>query len=92
MTQNALTQQEKVEGAFGSRFFMRGEGFGMRVVVVEEIGQTARLGSIGRNGWSGAAGSWVRVDSQERLDGILLIQAMRDPIVSEMAADFETLV
>ena len=43
MTQSALTQQEKVEGAFGSRFFMRGEGFGMRVVVVEEIGQTARL-------------------------------------------------
>ncbi len=63
----------------------------MRVVVVEEIGQTARLGSIGHNGWSGAAGSWYRVDPRERLVGIVMIQARRDPIGSEMAADFETL-
>ena len=43
MTQNALTQEEKVESACGSRFFMRGGGFGMGVAVAEEAGQTARL-------------------------------------------------
>ena len=79
----ALTREEKIEGAFGSRFFMRGEGFGMGVAVVEDVGQTARLGSVGRNGWSGAAGTWYWVDPRERLVGILMIQAMRDSIGSE---------
>jgi len=52
MTQSALTQQEKVEGAFGSRFFMRGEGFGMGVAVVE--GSTRRRGSARSGAMAGA--------------------------------------
>jgi CubicO group peptidase (beta-lactamase class C family) len=92
MTQNALTPEEKVPDAFGFRFFASGQGFGLGVGVVEEVGLTATLGSAGKNGWGGAAGSWYWIDPKERLIGILMIQRMRGGEATPISQDFQTLV
>lgn len=75
MTSNALTADELPELQFGSPFF-RGRGFGLGVQVLEDVGLAGAAGSVGKNGWGGAAGTWYFVDFEEDLSAVFMIQHM----------------
>jgi CubicO group peptidase (beta-lactamase class C family) len=91
MTQNSLSDQERDVVFIGRRFF-GGQGFGLGVSVVDDLGRTASLGSVGKFGWGGAAGTWYWVDPQEELIGLMMIQLMGAVERVPIRADFETLV
>jgi CubicO group peptidase (beta-lactamase class C family) len=93
MTANHLnaTEQETF-GLRGTRVFA-GNGFGLGVMVQTERAGTRGLGSPGKHGWGGAAGTWYWVDPAEQLVAVLMIQRMSlggPPIA--IARDFETAV
>ncbi|MBJ22274.1 MAG: beta-lactamase family protein [bacterium] len=92
MTTNALWPEERTMGAFGSRFFLAGQGFGLGVSVVEDLGAGASLGSIGQNGWGGAAGTWYWSDPKEGLSAVVMIQLMGNGAAALVSQDFQTLV
>jgi CubicO group peptidase (beta-lactamase class C family) len=75
MTSNALTADELPVMQFGSPFF-RGRGFGLGVQVLEDVGLSGAAGSVGKNGWGGAAGTWYFVDFAEDLTAVFMIQHM----------------
>jgi CubicO group peptidase (beta-lactamase class C family) len=79
-------------GLRGNRVFS-GNSFGLGVMVQTEQAGYRGLGSIGKNGWGGAAGTWYWVDPKEDLVAILMIQRMSfgsAPIA--ISRDFETAV
>ena len=92
MTSNSLSDDERGTVPFGARFFASGRGFGMGVSVIEDVGKTASLGSVGKNGWGGAAGTWYWVDFEEDLVGLMMIQLMGAGQETPIRADFENLV
>lgn len=93
MTRNALFPEERpARNAFGERFFFAGRGFGLGVAVVEDPGLNSSLGSVGQNGWGGAAGTWYFVDPQEDLAAVLMIQLMQRGSAVPIREDFEALV
>lgn len=92
MTTNALWPKERTTGGFGSRFFLAGQGFGLGVSVVEDLGMGATLGSVGQNGWGGAAGTWYWSDPKEGLSAVLMIQLMQNSNAALISRDFQTLV
>ncbi len=92
MTSNTLTDQEREAVPFGARFFAAGRGFGMGVSVVAVSLSTASLGSVGQNGWGGAAGTWYWVDFEEDLVGLMMIQLMGAGQEMPIRADFENAV
>ena len=91
MTQNSLSDEER-DVVFTGRRFFGGQGFGLGVSVVTDLGRSASLGSVGKHGWGGAAGTWYWVDPQEELIGVMMIQLMRATQQIPIRADFETLV
>jgi CubicO group peptidase (beta-lactamase class C family) len=94
MRTNQLSDREREGFGFaGGRRVSGGAGFGLGVSVVEDVGATRGMGSIGKNGWGGAAGTWYWVDPKEDLAAVLMVQRMdfgRPP--NPMARDFETAV
>jgi CubicO group peptidase (beta-lactamase class C family) len=52
----------------------RCDGFGLGVRVTTDLGQSARLGSVGVFGWEGMATTAVQIDPRERLVAIVLYQ------------------
>jgi CubicO group peptidase (beta-lactamase class C family) len=71
MTTNALSPDERKGFAWVG---MPGNGFGLGVSVVDDLGATSALGSAGAFGWGGAAGTIQWVDPQEELIAVLMIQ------------------
>ena len=53
-----------------------GNTFGLGFAVVTDLARTANTGSEGSFGWGGAAGTFFRVDPQENLVYLLMIQLM----------------
>jgi len=93
MATNHLTPGE--QDGFGLRGYrvFAGNGFGLGVMVQTEQAGYRGLGSVGKNGWGGAAGTWYWVDPEEELVGVLMIQRMSfggAPIA--ISRDFETAV
>lgn len=54
----------------------RGTGFGLGFAVTKDLAGTAELGSKGAYGWGGAAGTFFRIDPEEELVYLLMIQLM----------------
>ena len=93
MATNHLNATE--QDSFGLRGYrvFAGNGFGLGVMVQTEVAGTRALGSIGKHGWGGAAGTWYWVDPKEDLVAVLMIQRMSfggPPIL--ISRDFETAV
>ena len=93
MATNHLTPSE--QDGFGLRGYrvFAGNGFGLGVMVQTEVAGYRGLGSIGKHGWGGAAGTWYWVDPEEDLVAVLMIQRMSfggPPIA--ISRDFETAV
>ena len=93
MASDHLTPSEfDTFGLRGYRAF-GGNSFGLGVMVQNESAGYRGLGSLGKNGWGGAAGTWYWVDPQEELVAVLMIQRMAfgsAPIA--ISRDFETAV
>jgi CubicO group peptidase (beta-lactamase class C family) len=93
MRSDHLTPSEaETFGLRGYRVFA-GNGFGLGVMTQTEISGYRGLGSLGKNGWGGAAGTWSWVDPEEDLVAVLMIQRMAfgsAPIA--ISRDFETAV
>ncbi len=93
MTSDHLTPSEfETFGLRGYRVFS-GNSFGLGVMVQTEGAAYRGLGSVGKNGWGGAAGTWYWVDPKEDLVAVLMIQRMSlggPPIA--ISRDFETAV
>ena len=53
-----------------------GYGFGLGFAVLEDLGATGALGSVGEYNWGGAAGTRFWVDPEEKLIGIFMIQIL----------------
>jgi CubicO group peptidase (beta-lactamase class C family) len=53
-----------------------GYGFGLGFAVLEDVGATGALGSVGEFNWGGAAGTRFWVDPKEGLIGIYMIQIL----------------
>ncbi len=93
MTMRHLTESEQVGFGLGGRDVFPGASFGLGVMVSEELPRSGGLGTVGRHGWGGAAGTWYWVDPKEELVAILMIQRMSmvgPPIA--ISKDFETAV
>ncbi len=67
-----------------------GEGFGLGGAVRISLAEGGSLGSIGQFGWSGAASTWFRIDSKEKIAAILFMQHM--PVDVAAASKYSTLV
>jgi CubicO group peptidase (beta-lactamase class C family) len=93
MASDHLTPSEFATfGLRGYRAF-GGNSFGLGVMVQTEQAGYRGLGSLGKNGWGGAAGTWYWVDPEEELVAVLMIQRMAlgsAPIA--ISRDFETAV
>jgi CubicO group peptidase (beta-lactamase class C family) len=93
MTTNQLSEQELEGFAMRGLRVFAGNGFGLGVMVQTEQAGTHGLGSIGKHGWGGAAGTWYWVDPKEDLVAVLMIQRMSfggAPLL--ISRDFETAV
>ncbi|MFI5318819.1 MAG: serine hydrolase domain-containing protein [Myxococcota bacterium] len=91
-TNHLNASEQETFGLRGYRVFA-GNGFGLGVMVQTEEAGTRGLGSVGKNGWGGAAGTWYWVDPEEDLVAVLMIQRMSfggPPIA--ISRDFETAV
>ncbi|MBM4384456.1 MAG: beta-lactamase family protein [Deltaproteobacteria bacterium] len=93
MASDHLTPSEfETFGLRGYRVFS-GNSFGLGVMVQTEVAVYRGLGSPGKNGWGGAAGTWYWVDPKEDLVAVMMIQRMAfgsAPIA--ISRDFETAV
>jgi len=91
-TNHLTTSEQDGFGIRGTRVFA-GNGFGLGVMVQTDEAGYRGLGSVGKNGWGGAAGTWYWVDPEEDLVAVLMIQRMSfggPPIA--ISRDFETAV
>ena len=73
----------------GTLYGDRGQGFGLGFATVDRLGADG-YSSVGTFFWSGAYGTMYKVDPQERLVIVLMIQML--PNRSDVAAKFPTLV
>jgi CubicO group peptidase (beta-lactamase class C family) len=90
MTANALWPKERpISPPFGSRFFFQGSGFGLGVSVLEDPGQASQYGSVGMNGWGGAAGTWYWSDPVEDLSAVMMVQLMNQGASPGLSQDFQ---
>lgn len=55
-------------------FGAKSQGFGLGVRVLNDLGQSPTLGSLGCFGWDGAATTLVQIDPKERTVALLLMQ------------------
>ena len=73
----------------GTLYGDRGQGFGLGFATVDRLGADG-YSSVGTFFWSGAYGTMYKVDPQERLVIVLMIQML--PNRSDVASKFPTLV
>lgn len=92
MTSNALWPEERTAAPFGARFFMMGAGFGLGVSVLEDPGIAAQYGSVGMNGWGGAASTWYWSDPAEGISAVMMVQLMNQGPGPSISMDFQTMV
>jgi CubicO group peptidase (beta-lactamase class C family) len=74
----------------GTLFPSSGQGFGLGFSIVERPGADNTIASAGTWGWGGAYGSQYRVDPQERI--VLVVMLNQIPNRSDVAAKFPNLV
>lgn len=67
------------------------EGFGLGGLVLVDPPGSQMLGSVGSWGWSGAANTWFRIDPQEAINMILMVQFM-PPFTSQVERYFSNMV
>lgn len=77
-------------GQVGTLYSASGMGFGLGFSIVERHGADNTLMSVGTYGWGGAYGSLYRVDPQERI--VLLLMLNQIPNRSDVGARFPNLV
>jgi CubicO group peptidase (beta-lactamase class C family) len=92
MTMRHLSESEQTGFGLGGRDVFPGASFGLGVMVSEDLPRSGGLGSVGRHGWAGAAGTWYWVDPEEDLVAILMIQRMSMAQPIAISKDFETAV
>ncbi len=73
----------------GIKGYGGGSTFGLGFSVLQDIGQTAELGSPGTFDWGGAAGTKFWIDPQEGLVGVFMVQSL--PHQTNMGGDFRQL-
>ena len=66
-----------------------GSTFGLGFGILQDIGQTGKLGSPGTFDWGGAAGTKFWIDPVENLIGVFMVQSM--PHQTQMGEDFRQL-
>jgi CubicO group peptidase (beta-lactamase class C family) len=66
-----------------------GAGFGLNFAVVENLGQSGELGSVGEYSWGGAAGTRFWIDPVENLVGIFMVQSI--PHQTRLGSEFKLL-
>jgi CubicO group peptidase (beta-lactamase class C family) len=67
-----------------------GTGFGLGFAIVNDLGLSGGLGSVGQYSWGGAYGSTFWVDPKEQLIGVMMIQLIPRPGV-DIGERFQTL-
>lgn len=93
MTERHLSEAEQTGfGIPGVDAAFPGASFGLGVMVTEDVAASGGLGSVGKHGWGGAAGTWYWVDPEEELVAVLMIQRMSMSRPIAIARDFETAV
>jgi len=94
MTTDHLTASERETfGRLRSGRMFGGNSFGLGVMVQTEPAGYRGLGSVGKHGWGGAAGTWYWVDPEEDLVAVLMIQRMSfGGLPIGISRDFETAV
>ena len=76
MTMRHLTDAEQAGFGLAGRDVFPGSSFGLGVMVSEDLPRSEGLGSVGRHGWAGAAGTWYWVDPKEELSVVFMTQLM----------------
>lgn len=93
MTGRHLSEAEQAGfGIPGVDAAFPGASFGLGVMVTEDVPASGGLGSVGKHGWGGAAGTWYWVDPEEELVAVLMIQRMSMARPIAISRDFETAV
>jgi CubicO group peptidase (beta-lactamase class C family) len=93
MATNQLTPGEAETFGLRSYRVFGGNGFGLGVMTQTEVAGYRGLGSIGKNGWGGAGGTWYWVDPAEELVAVLMIQRFSfGSAPLPISRDFETAV
>jgi len=70
----------------GTLYNMNGQGFGLGFSIIERVGVDNTTQSVGTWGWGGAYGSQYRVDPEERITWVLMINQV--PNRTDIAAKF----
>ncbi len=73
----------------GIKGYGGGMTFGLGFGILEDIGQTGKLGSPGTYDWGGAAGTKFWIDPAEGLIGVFMVQSL--PHQTRMGEDFRQL-
>jgi CubicO group peptidase (beta-lactamase class C family) len=92
MTSRHLSESEHAGFGLGGQPVFTGFSFGLGVMVSESVAESTSLGSVGRHGWAGAAGTWYWVDPKEEIVAVMLIQRMPSGQPIPISRDFETAV
>lgn len=92
MTADALTPAQRAMPFHGAVDYWAGQGFGLGVSVVDDIGKQFELGSPGKYRWGGAYGTWWFNDPRENLSAVLMIQLFEAYRHIEIHKDFENLI
>jgi CubicO group peptidase (beta-lactamase class C family) len=74
----------------GTLYSSAGMGFGLGFSIVERVGADNTMHSLGTFGWGGAYGSQYRVDPEERITWVLMINQV--PNRTDIAAKFPVLL
>lgn len=72
-------------------YFVRGYGFGLGVRVLQDIAESGNLGSKGTYGWAGMWCTYLWIDPEEELIGLLMAQFQR-PAYYPFDKEFHTLM
>lgn len=92
MTSDALTPAQRVMPFHDATDYWAGQGFGLGVAVVDDLGRQYELGSPGKYRWGGAYGTWWFNDPRENLSAVLMIQLFESYRHIDIHKDFENLV
>lgn len=76
----------------GSLYFLSGMGFGLGFGTTERFGASG-MEAVGSFGWSGAYGTWYRVDPEARLVMVFMIQRLPNAdVIPDLQERFSALV
>jgi CubicO group peptidase (beta-lactamase class C family) len=92
MTSDALTPAQRAMPFHDATDYWAGQGFGLGVAVVDDLGRQYELGSPGKYRWGGAYGTWWFNDPRENLSAVLMIQLFESYRHIDIHKDFENLV